>query len=102
MLKPDFFKKAERDREEDKRRSELLYRNVFLENENGRLVLNSLLQQCGLLRMIGSEEQRILHNWGVYLLANLGLDTMSATGMVDYGNVIDALARGKGVVDARS
>lgn len=70
-----------------------LYRNVLLDNPNGRLVLNMLLRSCGLLKLVENEEQRVLHNWGVYLLYNLGLDHAEEKGLVDYTNLIDALAK---------
>ena len=92
MRLPDILKRKSDEEKEAQKYATLMYRNVFLENPNGRLVLNSLLQSCGLLRVIENDEQRILHNWGVYLLANLGLDTTTVKGVVDYNNVIDALA----------
>lgn len=102
---PLFDRKPQKDDAQHK--ATLLYRNVFIENANGREVLNMLLRTCGLFKKIETEEQRVLHNWGVYLLYNLGLNTLDATGMVDYHQVIDAIAKignpyGKGVDNAGS
>jgi hypothetical protein len=92
MKLPDILKRKNDDREAQ-RYATLMYRNVFLESPNGRLVLNSMLQSCGLLRVVENEEQRILHNWGVYLLSNLGLDIATVKGVVDYNDLIDSLAK---------
>ena len=64
-----------------------LYRAPFTRDENGKLVLTWLLQRAGFLKRIDTDEQRMLHNWGIELLENMGvLDTDK-----NYRSVVDAL-----------
>ncbi len=75
---------AERDR-----LTKEMYRRVFLGSDEGRIVLGWILQTCGFLKEIKTEEQRAAHNWGVTLLENLGCDTKQP---FEYGRIIEALA----------
>jgi len=49
------------------------YRHTFGHDEAAKLTLCWLLERCGMLKRIDTDEQRILHNWGVELLDNMGL-----------------------------
>jgi len=49
-----------------------IYRNVF-GTGHGRVVFGWLLERCGLFMRVETEEQRVLHNWGMELLENMGL-----------------------------
>ena len=46
------------------------------------------LERCGLMRRIENEEQRVLHNWGIELLENMGI-----TQGVNYRALVDAILR---------
>lgn len=55
-----------------------IYRSVFgksagIQGDMGRQVLTWLIERCGMFQRIENEEQRILHNWGIELLENMGL-----------------------------
>jgi len=55
-----------------------VYRTVFgtapgTQGEVGRVVFGWLLERCGMFMRIETEEQRVLHNWGIELLDNMGL-----------------------------
>lgn len=54
------------------------------------MVLGWILQTCGFLKEIKTDEQRAAHNWGVALIENLGCDT---THPIEYGQIIEALAK---------
>jgi hypothetical protein len=66
----------------------LIYRKVFTENSQSRVVFGWLLERCGLFRPIENEEQRVLHNWGIELLENMGL-----TQGMNYASIVDALLK---------
>jgi len=62
----------------------LTYRAVFDRTEEGKRVLVDLLQSSGILMRIETEEQRIRHNWGIWLLENLGtVQGMNYEGLVE-------------------
>jgi hypothetical protein len=62
----------------------LSYRRTFEKDVLSRQTLAWLLESCGLLKKIETEEQRILHNWGIYLLENMGaLQGFNYEDMVD-------------------
>ena len=63
------------------------YRNVF-GTGHGRVVFGWLIERTGLFRHIETDEQRVLHNWGIELLENMGL-----TQGMNYKGVVDALLR---------
>ena len=70
-----------------------VYRTVFgtapgTQGEVGRVVFGWLLERCGLFVRIETEEQRVLHNWGIELLENMGL-----TQGINYGGIVDALLK---------
>ena len=64
----------------------LTYRAAFERTAEGRQVLAWLVERCGLFKKIESEEQRAIHNWGVYLLENMGI-----TQGLNYDRLIDAI-----------
>lgn len=64
------------------------YRNVFAASAHSRVVYGWLLERCGLFMHIETEEQRVLHNWGIELLENMGL-----TQGMNYGGIVDALLK---------
>ena len=64
----------------------LTYRAAFERTVEGRQVLSWLVEHCGLMRKIETEEQRVLHNWGVSLLENMGM-----TQGVNYQRLVDGL-----------
>ena len=64
-----------------------IYRNVF-GTGHGRIVFGWLLERTGLLMHVETEEQRVLHNWGIELLENMGL-----TQGMNYGGIVDALLK---------
>jgi len=66
----------------------LTYRAAFERSVEGRQVLAWLVEHCGLLRPIENEEQRVLHNWGVNLLENMGM-----TQGFNYDRLVDDLLR---------
>lgn len=88
---------GKRDRDQQDRYTREMYRQVLLGNENGRVVLTFLMQTCGLLKEIKTDEQRTLHNWGVALLENMGMAKDSEV----YARMIESLAR-MGGNDGRS
>jgi hypothetical protein len=59
-----------------------------LQGEAGRQVFFWLIERCGIFRRIENEEQRVLHNWGIELLENMGL-----TQGINYKGVVDALLK---------
>jgi len=68
-----------------------IYRTVFgkapgIQGDMGRQVFAWLVERCGLFQKIETDEQRILHNWGVELLENMGL----IQGM-NYRSLVDAI-----------
>lgn len=62
-----------------------LYRQAF-GTPQGRIVLGWLLERCGFGRRVENEEQRVLHNWGIDLLENMGL-----TQGPNYKALVDSL-----------
>ena len=64
----------------------LSYRRTFERDKISRQTLAWLLESCGLLRMVETEEQRVLHNWGIYLLENMG-----ALQGLNYEDLVDAV-----------
>ena len=54
----------------------------------GRAVFGWLIERCGLFVRIDTEEQRILHNWGIELMENMGL-----TQGMNYAGIVDALLK---------
>jgi len=69
-----------------RRETILTYRAAFERTDEGRQVLHWLLERCGLFEQIQTEEQRIMHNWGITLLDNMGM-----TQGFNYDRLIDAL-----------
>lgn len=51
----------------------LAYRHAFLRDEYSKKVFVWLMERCGMFKRIETEEQRVLHNWGIELLENMGL-----------------------------
>ena len=51
----------------------LAYRQTFNRDEYSRKVFVWLLERCGIFKRVETEEQRILHNWGIELMENMGL-----------------------------
>jgi len=51
----------------------LAYRQTFLRDETTRRVFVWLLERCGMFKRVDNDEQRILHNWGIELMENMGL-----------------------------
>jgi hypothetical protein len=66
----------------------LVYRAAFDRSEAGKAVLADLLESTGILRKIETEEQRVHHNWGVWLLEN-----MAATQGMNYTELVEAILR---------
>jgi hypothetical protein len=66
----------------------VVYRQVFGKDEASRVALVWLLERCGLLKRIENDEQRVLHNWGIELLENMGL-----TQGINYRALVDAALR---------
>jgi hypothetical protein len=66
----------------------LNYRQTFMANENAKRVFVWLLERCGMFKRIDTEEQRILHNWGIELMENMGL-----TQGLNYDQLVESLAR---------
>ena len=64
-----------------------LWRAPFTREENGKLVLVWLLKNSGLLQEIKTEEQRMIHNWGIALLENMGILGTEE----NYKRIVDAL-----------
>jgi len=64
----------------------LTYRAAFDRTKEGRQVLAWLIESCGFFRRIDTEEQKAAHNWGVYLLENMGI-----TQGVNYSRLVDAI-----------
>lgn len=64
-----------------------LYRAPFTRDENGKQVLTWLMQRCGFLQKIETEEQRLIHNWGVVLLENMGILGTEA----NYRSIVDTM-----------
>jgi hypothetical protein len=64
-----------------------IYRNVF-GTGHGRVVFGWLLERTGLLMHVETEEQRVLHNWGIELLENMGL-----TQGMNYGALVESLLK---------
>jgi hypothetical protein len=65
----------------------LTYRSVF-GTGNGRAVFGWLLERCGLFLHVETEEQRVLHNWGIELLENMGL-----TQGMNYKALVESLLK---------
>lgn len=61
------------------------YRHTFGQREN-RQVFRWIVAQCGIFKPIANEEQRIMHNWGIALLENMGM-----TQGVNYERLCDFL-----------
>lgn len=62
------------------------YRAVLTRDEQAKTVLSWLLQRAGFFQRIETEEQRLLHNWGIELLENMGM-----TGEEGYRRIVDAV-----------
>lgn len=56
--------------------------------EAGRVALIWYLERCGLMKRIETEEQRVLHNWGIELLENMGI-----TQGINYRMLVDAILK---------
>lgn len=67
------------------RETVLTYRAAF-DTKAGRQVLAWLVERCGFLKPIESEEQRVLHNWGITLMENMGI-----VQGVNYERLVDAI-----------
>ena len=50
-----------------------IYRQVFQRDDASRLVLIWLIERCGLMKRVDTDEQRVLHNWGIEMLENMGM-----------------------------
>lgn len=70
------------------RETVVAYRATFGKDDLGRQVLTWLLDRCGMFRRIETEEQRVLHNWGIELLENMG----TVQGL-NYRGLVDALLK---------
>ena len=64
------------------------YRHTFTRDEYTRQVFLWLFERCGILRRIDTEDQRVLHNWGVELLENMGL-----TQGMNYNQFVELLLK---------
>lgn len=64
----------------------LSYRQTFERDKVSRQTLGWLIESCGFLKKIETEEQRLIHNWGIYLLENLG-----ALQGLNYERLVDAI-----------
>ena len=67
------------------RETVLTYRAAF-GTQAGRQVLGWLVERCGFLKPIETEEQRLLHNWGIALLENMG-----SLQEFNYERLVDAI-----------
>ena len=47
-----------------------------------------LIERCGLMKRIETEEQRVLHNWGIEMLENMGM-----TQGPNYRLLVDAMLK---------
>jgi hypothetical protein len=47
-----------------------------------------LMERCGLFKRIDTEEQRVLHNWGIEMLENMGM-----TQGPNYRALVDAMLK---------
>ena len=68
------------------RETVLTWRAGFERTDAGREVLAWIIESCGFLKTIDSEEARHAHNWGVYLLENMGF-----TQGINYRRLVDAM-----------
>jgi len=68
------------------RETVLTWRAGFERNDPGRDVLAWIIESCGFFKVIETEEQKAAHNWGVYLLENMGM-----TQGVNYRRLVDAM-----------
>ena len=66
----------------------LAYRQTFLRDEYTRKVFVWLLERCGMWKKVETDEQRVLHNWGIELLENMGL----VQGL-NYDRIVDAMTK---------
>jgi len=66
----------------------VIYRQVFQRDDAGRLVLVWLIERCGLMKRVDTEEQRVLHNWGIEMLENMGM-----TQGPNYRALVDAMLK---------
>jgi hypothetical protein len=66
----------------------LAYRQTFLRDENTRKVFVWLLERCGIFKRVVTDEQRVLHNWGIELMENMGL----IQGL-NYDRLVESLQR---------
>lgn len=64
------------------------YRHTFLRDEYSKKCFVWLLERCGMFKRVETEEQRILHNWGIELLENMGL-----TQGLNYDRLVEAMQR---------
>ena len=64
-----------------------IYRNVF-GTGHGRVVFAWLLERTGLFMRVETDEQRVLHNWGIELLENMGL-----TQGMNYGALVESFLK---------
>jgi hypothetical protein len=51
----------------------MAYRQTFRRDDVSKKVYIWLLERCGIFKRIDTEEQRVLHNWGIELMENMGL-----------------------------
>ena len=65
-----------------------IYRQAFGKDDAGRMAMIWFLERCGLFRRIETDEQRVLHNWGIELLENMGV-----TQGINYRALVDATLR---------
>lgn len=47
-----------------------------------------LIERCGMMKRIDTEEQRVLHNWGIEMLENMGM-----TQGPNYRLLVDAILK---------
>jgi hypothetical protein len=64
------------------------YRQTFRRDEVSKRVYLWLLERCGIFKRIDTEEQRVLHNWGIELMENMGL-----TQGLNFDALVDAMLR---------
>jgi hypothetical protein len=80
-LLPKWISRTSRTRE-----TVICYRHTFEKDDISRQTLAWIVESCGLFKKVETEEQRAAHNWGIYLLENLGV----LQGL-NYGKLIDAM-----------
>lgn len=68
------------------RETVIRYRHTFEKDAVSRETLAWIVESCGLFKTITTDEQKAAHNWGIYLLENLGV-----TQGINYRRLVDAM-----------